>query len=121
MKTNTKLFVVAGLLLGLALAIFVSPFASNSPDGLEKVAAEEGFADSAAEHELGDSPLADYAVDGIDDERVSAGASGLIGVLLTLGVTVGVFAVVRALHPSDDGDGSDSQRGPPSPASTSSA
>ncbi len=120
MKTDTKLFVVAGLLVGLALAVFVSPFASSSPDGLEKVAEEEGFADSATEHQLDDSPLADYAVDGVDDESISTGASGLIGVLLTLGVTAGILAIVRTLRRSDEGD-SESRRGPPSTTTASTA
>ena len=34
MKADTKLFLVAGLLLALALALFVSPFADSDPDGL---------------------------------------------------------------------------------------
>ena len=105
MSTNVKLFVVAGLLLAAALAVFVSPFASSSPDGLERVAEDEGFADTATEHRLGDSPVADYAVDGVDDERVSGGLAGLVGVLVTFGLGVGVFAVLRTLRPADDGAG----------------
>lgn len=98
-STNTKLFLIAGLLLGLALALFLSPYASSSPDGLEKVAEEEGFADSADDHQLADSPLADYAVEGIDTEPVSTGVSGIIGVLLTFGLGLGLFAAARALRP----------------------
>ncbi len=37
------LFVVGGLLVALALAFFVSPYASSSPDGLNKVAEDKGF------------------------------------------------------------------------------
>lgn len=107
MSTNTKLFLVAGLLVGLALAIFVSPFASSSPDGLEKVAEEEGFGDAATEHQVADSPLADYGVEGIDDEKVATGVSGLIGVLLTFGIGVGLFAVVRVLRPDPADDPAD--------------
>jgi len=99
-KANVKLFVAAGLLVGLALVLLVSPFASSSPDGLEKVAAEEGFDGSAREHDTGDSPLADYGVDGVDDERVGTGLAGVIGVLLTFGIGLGLFAVVRALRPA---------------------
>ena len=43
MKSNIRLFVVAGLLVGLGLALFVSPFASSSPDGLEKVGRRGGL------------------------------------------------------------------------------
>jgi len=35
--------ILAGLLIALALAIFLSPFASSHPDGLERVAEDKGF------------------------------------------------------------------------------
>lgn len=98
MSTTTKLFLVAGLLVALALAVFVSPLASSAPDGLEKVAEQEGFADAAIGHHAAESPLADYSVEGVDDDELSAGASGLIGVLLTFGVGTGVFATLRVLR-----------------------
>ena len=105
MSTNTKLFVVAGLLVGLALAIFVSPFANSSPDGLEKVATEEGFDGAAEDHDLANGPLADYGVDGVDDERLGTGAAGLIGTLVTFGLGVGVFALIRTLRPKEPAAG----------------
>ncbi len=43
-------FLVYGLLLALGLALFVAPFASPWPDGLEKVAFMLGFAHKAASH-----------------------------------------------------------------------
>ena len=51
-----------GLAVAFALAFFVSPYASSEPDGLERVAIDNGFADQAQEHALADGPLADYAV-----------------------------------------------------------
>ncbi len=98
MKANTKLFLVAGLLLALGLAVFVSPFADSSPDGLTKVAEDEGFASAEREHDLDDSPVAGYEVAGVDDDRVSTGAAGLVGVLVTFGVGVGAFALLRTLR-----------------------
>lgn len=98
MRTNVKIFVVAGLLVGLALAVFVSPFASSSPDGLEKVAAEEGFDETAKDSAVADSPLADYGVEGIDDDRAGTAVSGLVGVLLTFGLGLGIFGLVRVLR-----------------------
>lgn len=95
---DTKMFIVGGLLVGLALAIFVSPWASGSPDGLEKVAEEKGFADAARDHQLADSPLADYGVEGMDHEGLATGVSGVIGVLLTFGVGFVLFAGVRVLR-----------------------
>lgn len=100
MNANTRLFLVAGLLLAVALALFVSPFADSSPDGLGKVAEEQGFADAEEEHDLADSPVAGYEVDGVEDDRVSTGVAGLVGVLVTFGVGMGAFALLRTLRRS---------------------
>ena len=91
-----RLFVIAGLLVAVGLALVVSGFASSSPDGLERVAEDEGFLETARDHLFADGPLADYAVKGVDNERLSTGLSGLIGVLITFGVGLGLFALVRA-------------------------
>ena len=98
MKANTKLFLVAGLLLALALALFVSPFADSDPDGLTKVADEQGFSQAEQEHDLADSPVADYEVRGVDDDRLGTGVAGVIGVLVTFGLGVGAFALLRTLR-----------------------
>ncbi len=111
MRTNVRLFIVAGLLVGLGLAIFVSPFASSSPDGLEKVASDEGFDETARDSDVADSPLADYGVEGVDNERVGTGIAGLIGTLVTLGVGLGLFALLRTLR-ARGGDGSQREPAP---------
>jgi hypothetical protein len=94
-KKDAKLFVAAGLLLASGLALLVSPFASGSPDGLNRVAIEKGFAKSATDHSLDNSPVAGYVVQSVDDDRVGKGISGLIGVLLTFGVGLALFATLR--------------------------
>ena len=38
-----RIVVIAGLLIAFVLAIVLSPFASSSPDGLEKVGEDKGF------------------------------------------------------------------------------
>ena len=73
----------------LVLAAVVSFYASSSPDGLEKVAGEIGFLDTAKDHANSDFALADYGVAGVENERFSVGLAGTIGV-----VTTGVVAVV---------------------------
>jgi len=107
MRSNLRLFVLVGVLVGLALALFVSPFASAEPDGLEKVSAEEGIDGTTSEHDLADGPLADYGVEGIDDERVGTGVAGLIGTLVALGLGLGVFALIRVLRSRQDREGRD--------------
>jgi cobalt/nickel transport system permease protein len=86
---------VTGLVAALVLAGFVSFYASASPDGLEKVAADKGIDEKVQEHAAADSPLADYGVKDISDARVSGGLAGVIGVGLTVAVGSGVFWAVR--------------------------
>ncbi|MDE0802217.1 MAG: PDGLE domain-containing protein [Acidimicrobiales bacterium] len=99
MKTNVRYFVVAGILLAAALAIFVSPFASSSPDGLERVAADEGFDGAADDSAVSDSPLADYGVEGIDDDRIATATAGVVGILATFGLGIGIFGLLRVMRP----------------------
>jgi hypothetical protein len=88
-------FVAAGLLVALALAFFVSPQAGSQPDGLDKVASDQGFADQATTQRTEDSPLAGYGVDGVDNDRLSTGLAGVIGVSVTFVLAGGLFVVLR--------------------------
>jgi cobalt/nickel transport protein len=94
MKKQNK-FLLTGFVLSLFLAGVVSNYASSSPDGLEKVAGDIGFLDSAKEHSNADGLLADYGVKGIENQRLSTGAAGVVGVLATAGVSTGLFLVLR--------------------------
>ncbi|HEY0904689.1 MAG TPA: PDGLE domain-containing protein [Marmoricola sp.] len=103
---TNRVLLVAGLLLALVLAGVVSHYASNDPDGLERVATEQGFDDAATEHHAADGPMADYATEGVDDERLSGGLAGVTGTLLVLLLAGGVaFAVRRRRGETDDGGG----------------
>lgn len=77
-------FFLAGIAISLLIAGVLSFYASSHPDGLEKVAQNQGFLDTAKESINSGSPLADYGVSGVESERLSVGASGIIGVLATL-------------------------------------
>jgi cobalt/nickel transport protein len=92
---RTRTFVVAGVLVALALAGFVSYYASGSPDGLEYVAEQTGFLDTAEEHDAADGPLAGYSADGVDDPRLSGGVAGVVGALVVLVVAGGLAFLVR--------------------------
>jgi hypothetical protein len=93
--TRQRAFFAVVLLLALALAGLMSGFASSSPDGLERIADDKGFLDTARDHDLAASPLADYAVHGVDGDRLSGGLAGVIGVGITLALGSGVFLVLR--------------------------
>lgn len=88
--------VIVGMALSVFLAAFASWYASSSPDGLEKVAEDTGFLDSAEDSAVADSPFADYGSSFVDDERVGVGLAGLVGVAATALVGFGLFRVVRA-------------------------
>jgi hypothetical protein len=81
--------------VALLLAGVVSYFASASPDGLERVATDHGIAESEREHPLGDSPLADYGLAGVDNELVSGALAGVTGVVVVLLLTAGIAYAVR--------------------------
>ena len=99
MKRRT--LVLLGLLVAVVLTGGVSYYASSSPDGLNKVSADKGFADRASEHGLADSPVADYSTPRVDDERLSGGIAGVLGVLATFALGGVVFAVVRRRTPAE--------------------
>ncbi|WP_407552352.1 energy-coupling factor ABC transporter permease [Streptomyces sp. Pv4-95] len=86
---------LAGLAAALVCAGGVSYYASASPDGLEKVAHDQGIDAKAEDHAAKDSPLADYGVKNLADPRLSGGLAGVIGVGATLTVGTGVFVVLR--------------------------
>lgn len=86
---------LTGLAASLVLAGVVSFYASASPDGLEKVAADKGIDAKVEKHATSDSPLADYSVEGITDGRLSGGLAGVIGVGATVVAGTGIFWAVR--------------------------
>ncbi|MCX2183208.1 energy-coupling factor ABC transporter permease [Streptomyces sp. SKN60] len=92
---------ITGVVTALVLAGFVSFYASASPDGLEKVAADKGIDSKAEPHAAADSPLADYGVKDVSDARLSGGLAGVIGVGATLAVGTGAFWVVRRRRTAD--------------------
>jgi cobalt/nickel transport protein len=92
---SRRTFWIAGLVAALLIAGFASYYASSHPDGLEYVAEQTGFLDSADDSATADGPLADYQTEGVEDERISGGLSGVIGVLLVLLIAGGVAWLVR--------------------------
>ena len=94
-RMRMAVFVGLGLAVALALAFFVSPEASSKPDGLNRVAVDEGFADQETAHATDDSPLAGYGVEGVDDDRLGTGLSGVIGVTVTFAVVGGAVLGLR--------------------------
>jgi cobalt/nickel transport protein len=85
MKKDRKglyVFIAAGVALSIALAVAVSPFASSSPDGLEKVAEDKGFARNP---------------EGLSDKHPawSTALSGLLGTVSVLLLAWGLALVLK--------------------------
>jgi cobalt/nickel transport protein len=90
-----KTFLISGFVASLFLAGIVSFYASSSPDGLEKVAGDIGFIETAKENTNSDGILADYGVKGVDNPRLSTGVAGVVGVVATAAISTGLFALIR--------------------------
>jgi hypothetical protein len=94
-KVSTRKFIAAGFIVAALLAGGASYYASSHPDGLEKVAKEIGFIDTAKDSAVANSPLADYGIKGIDNARVSGGLAGILGIIATGAVGGALFMFIR--------------------------
>lgn len=77
---------VGGYVVAVALTL-LAPFASGSPDGLERVAEDVGFINRAL-----DAPyaiIADYQLPGIDNEAAATVLAGVIGVTIVYMLVAG--------------------------------
>ncbi|MBU4311769.1 MAG: PDGLE domain-containing protein [Candidatus Omnitrophica bacterium] len=83
------------LAVSLILAFFISPFASSSPDGLEKVADDKGFLEKGEAEPAFISPLPDYVWPGVHNEGFATGFAGIMGTLIVFGVAYGVGAAIK--------------------------
>ncbi len=85
-----------GLGICLLLALFLSPFASSKPDGLEKVAETHGFAGKGEAPKLWDrAPFRNYSFPGIKNEKVSTAVSGFLGTLAIFFLALGIAKLVK--------------------------
>lgn len=105
---RNRAFVIAGLVVALLIAIFLSPFASSDPDGLDRVSQDLEFEDRAVE----DAPAQrlpfyavfdEYALRGVP-ENVATPLAGLIGTLATFGLAWGLSKLLVRNSASSDVD-----------------
>lgn len=83
---------VAGIGIAAVIVIVLAPLASSDPDGLERVAEDQGFIERATNFWSG--ILSGYEIPGIGDPRLSTILSGLLGVAIVVGV---MFLLGRVL------------------------
>ena len=89
---GNKGVVAGGLLIALVLTV-LSPLASSHPDGLEWVAEQHGFIETAKEALYNIIP--DYTLPGISDPAIATIAAGIIGVVIVFGIAYGIARVEK--------------------------
>ncbi len=93
-------WVAVGLVIALLVA-FASPLASPSPDGLERVAEDQGFIEQAQDPTF--TILPDYTVPLIESEALTTIAAGVIGVLVVAAVSYGAARLASKPQSPDPG------------------
>ena len=86
---------ICGLLMAVAVALFISPFASKSPDGLEKIAGDKGFLEKGEGEPVLNSPLPDYSIPAVKNEGISTALAGVLGTIITFGAALGIGKLVK--------------------------
>jgi cobalt/nickel transport protein len=88
---NRKMLFWTGMLAALLIAALLSPYASSRPDGLERVAIDNGFVSKEKESSW-TTPVSGYEWKSIGGpEAWRTGISGVAGVVLTFGAVYLVF------------------------------
>jgi cobalt/nickel transport protein len=87
--------IIIWLLTALIIAGMISWFASSSPDGLERIAADKGFLEKGEVEPVLKAPFADYMVPKIPSEKIATSLAGIFGTLIVFGAT---YLVARRLE-----------------------
>ncbi len=107
-------FIISGLGIALLIAIFVSPFASSDPDGLDRVSQDLKFEHKANEDAPANKlPFArifdEYALKGVP-EAIATPMAGLVGTLATFGLAYGIGKLAVKKSPAVDNNNSTHQQ-----------
>ena len=87
-----KLFTIIALAVAIGLATAASPFASTSPDGLNRVADDHAFSDTGKTQT---GPIEGYAFPGVHNERLAKGLAGFTGTVLVFALGFGLVKIAR--------------------------
>lgn len=92
MATFRRYWWAVGLGIAALVVIILAPLASADPDGLEAVAEEHGFLETARDAIFNIIP--DYTFPGVEDPVISTILAGLIGVAIVAGL---MYVIGRSL------------------------
>lgn len=90
LRRSYGMVAIYGTVIALALALFVSPFASQWPDGLDKTAQQLGFAGQAKT--LLPAVMPEYKIAGLG--TISTSVAAAIGTLVVLALAWGLARIV---------------------------
>jgi hypothetical protein len=96
---RNKTWWIVGLVIALAVTL-MSPLASSWPDGLERVAEDQGFIDAAEGpfYEI----IPDYVLPGIASDSLATILAGMVGVLIVFGIALGAGYALRRRRPAGE-------------------
>lgn len=94
-KRITKKAIWIWLALSIGVTMVLAPFASQLPDGLEKVAETLGFIERGASNLS--SPLPDYRIPGMEG-GISTAMAGIVGVVVTFILAYLIIKVMQRRH-----------------------
>lgn len=89
-----------GMIISIGLVLFVSPFASSWPDGLEKISQKLGFDIAGSNKAIIPSPISDYGFPGIGSTAISTIIAGIIGTLLAFLLSYLLSSALTPAHKS---------------------
>jgi hypothetical protein len=78
---------IVGYFVAIGIAL-LSPLASSSPDGLERVAEDQGYIDQAQDAPF--SIIPDYVFPGIENEAIATMVAGVAGVTIIYALVAGL-------------------------------
>lgn len=85
--SNRSRLLLVGIAISIVVAVGAAYLASSDPDGLERVAEDKEFIDTAKDP--GYEILPDYTIPGIDNEGVSTALAGIVGVVAVAAISIG--------------------------------
>lgn len=93
MSAAKRYWWVVGVGIAALVVVVLAPLASSDPDGLEAVAGEHGFLETAQGAVF--SIIPDYAMPGVDDPTLSTILAGLVGVAVVFLLMIGLGYLLR--------------------------
>ena len=105
--------IVIALAIAVLVGLFLSPFASKRPDGLERVAKDKGFLASGERKTPVTAPLPGYTFPGIRQGKAATAVAGALGTLAAFGLGLGLALLMRKRTRAGKGDPDVTDRGGP--------